>query len=218
MNPVLNFYLNLSQVSSLIPVVAGIRYYKILPRPLKILFYFCVAGVFFEITSNYNKAIRGNNMGGQHLYTVVDFLSLSAVFYWQVEKRRLRLLIGLNSLIFLGVALLDAYWIHTLRDPNDLSRGYASAFIILYALGYLYYLFTTDGTRYMWEYPMFWLCTGALAFHAGTVLYGMFKIYLLINAPKIEWASHVWNATLIIISKCLYAQSIRCVKKQKMKF
>ena len=218
MAPIVNFYLYLSQASSLIPVIAGIRYYKILPRPFKILFYFCVAGVFSEIVGKVGTVIFRNNMPGQHVYTVIEFLSFSAIFYLNVERRNLRMLIGVNAFLFFAVALLDALRIHGLSNPNDLSRGYASGFIILYTLGYLYYLFTIDDTRYMWEYPMFWLCTGALAFHAGTVLYGMSKIYLLINAPKIEWASHVWNATLIIISKCLYAQSIRCVKKQKMKF
>jgi hypothetical protein len=209
-------YLILSQLSVLIPAFAGVNHYKVLTRPFRILFYFFVISMLFEILGEITRRVYQNNMPGQHAFTLVEFLAFSMIYFLHIQKNSLaRYLIGINAVIFIAIAVADALYISSLKDPNDLSRGYSSAFITVYTLGYFYYLFQKDDIRYIWEYPMFWVCTGALVYFAGNALYSMFKSYLLIKAADIEGISHLGHTTLNIIANCLYAQSFQCLGKQK---
>lgn len=208
-------FINLSQASALIPVVTGIRNYKVLTRPFKFMLYFFILTVLFEIQSIIAIEIWTNNMPGQHLLTVVEFLSFSILYYSHTRKRTLRLLITINALIFFTIAIWDAIWGRGIWISNDLARGYAASSMIVYVLGYLYYLFTIDDTRYMWEYPMFWICIGALVYFAGNSPYILSKLQLIETNLGVEWLFHLVHGGLNIIANCLYAQSFRCFKKQE---
>jgi hypothetical protein len=214
MTPFQDFYLNLVQLSALLPIAMGIRYYKALTLPFKVLFYFSLAAVPFEIISRILTRVYTNNMPGQHLYTALEFLTFSLVFYMCTFRRRLKLLIVINALIFLFLAVRDAT--HNIWALNELSHGYAAASMMLYSLGYLYYLFTIDDTRYMKEYPMFWICISMLIYFALNVLYFLGESILILKNSQIAWGFHLTHGTLNIIANCLYAQSFRCFGKQKV--
>jgi hypothetical protein len=208
-------YVNISQASVLLPIVAGAFNYKLLTKPFKVLFYFFLLVTVMEIQARLSIDKYTNNMPGQHVYTLIEFLTFSAVFYLDTQKNSLnRRLIGFNSILFIGFAIVCA--IHFgINNPNDQARGYSAIFLTVYALAYLYYLFTLDSIRYMWEYPMFWFCTGTLLSFTGTSLYVMAKSYLLEQAAETEKVSHLINAAINIIVSCLFAQTFICLKKQK---
>ena len=213
MTPFEEFYLYLTQISSIIPVVAGFWYYKKLTLPFKILFYFCVLSALFEPASRILMKVYLNNIPGQQLYTVLEFLTLSLVFYLSTLKRNLRLLIVINALVFIVLAARDA--IHSIWELNELSHGYAAVSMMLYALGYLYHLFTVDDTRYMREYPMFWLCISMLVYFALNALYFIGETNLINENSRFAWGFHLSHGALIIIANCLLANAFRCLGKQK---
>lgn len=209
-----SLYIYSSKASVLIPVYAGIRNYKALNRPFKILFYFFVLCILFEIMASYLKWKYKNNMPGLHVYTIVEFLTFSMVFYLHLQKSGwLRRLMIINAIIFLIAAIITMCrnaWI-----PNDHIRSYSAACMILYTLGYLYYLFNKDDTHHMQEYPMFWICIGILVYFATNYTYFIANGYLLKEHIKVDWWFHFLHAGLNIITYCLYAQSFRCLGKQK---
>jgi hypothetical protein len=207
-------FIKLSQASVLLPIITGFSNYKRLTLPYRILLYFFVSCIGFEIQASITKTLYGNNMPGLHLYTLVEFLVFSAVYYLHFKKNSiLRLLIGINAIVFVGIALLDAFYIHGIMALNTLSRSYSSTSIIIYTLIYFYRLFQENSVQYIWEHPMFWICAGALIYFGGNNFYFLLKGYLMYKAVNVEWLSHFIHATLNIIGYIFYAQSFRCLKK-----
>jgi len=205
-----------SQASVLLPVIAGFASYKALTRPFKTLLYFFVICVGFECYASISIEFRPNNMAGQHLYTLVEFLAFSLFFYqYMPNGHLLRRLVLVNMFVFAGIAIFDGLYLHGLKVPNDFARTYSSIFITLYTLIVLYSLFQKEDILYVWQYPVFWICTGALIYFAGVTLYAMLKSYLLEYRKEIERVSNLVHAGLNIVANCLYAQSFRCLGRQK---
>lgn len=207
-------FLYLCQASVLIPIYYGIRHFKALTGPYKLLFYFFLFAVLFEVQAEIARRVFQNNMLGQHLYSIIEFIAFSAVFYMQLQKKnRLRYLMVANAIVFLSIAIANI--ILASDKTNDWSRGYSSYSLILYSLCYLYHLFTIDDTLYMWEYPMFWYCTATLVGFAPSALYIVTKGRLLVLAPETEKIFQLGYDTLNIIVSLLYAQTFRCLGKYK---
>ncbi|PSK93490.1 hypothetical protein [Taibaiella chishuiensis] len=204
---------NCSEVSVLIPVIAGIRSYPVLTLPFKILFYFFVLSGLFEIQSRIAIVLWQNNMPGQHLFTVVQFIAFTLLFLLHTQRKSLRVLLVANMLVLFGFALFNA--ITSIKDPNSLARGYAAASLTVYALIYLYYLFAIDSTRYVWQYPMFWICIGILMYFTVNFMYIMTKQYLIAKHLDVEWVGHLLHSVLNIIAHCLYAQAFTSLRKWK---
>lgn len=216
MSPIRIIYTRVSQASVFLPIISGFTRYKELNAPFRLFLYFFVVAAGFELQATLMNGVYKNNMPGLHLYTFVEFLGFSIVYYLHYEKGNLmRMLIGINIIIGVILALADACYINGIWMSNTLSRSYASASIVLYTLNCFYSLFQKDTTRYSWEYPMFWVSTGALIYFGLNTLYFMLTRYLLFNAAKIETLSLLSHNALNIIANCLYAQSFRCFRKQE---
>jgi hypothetical protein len=208
-------YINLVQASTLVPIIAGIINYKALTKPYMVLFYFMIANVLFEIQALVAIEMFHNNLPGLYLFTFIEFLVFSTVFYLNTRKNSIaRLLIIANVVVFIGIAVTEA--VHNqMKIANDLSRGYSSACLIIYTLIYFFHLFTTDDIRYMREYPMFWICIAILIYFGPNVLYFMERSKLIKEYPSVEWGIDMFHGMLVIIANCLVAQSFICLKKYR---
>ncbi len=207
-------YVKFSQLSVILPIIAGYRNREALTKPFKVLLYFFVFTLLIEIQGSIAIEIWHNNMPGQHLLTLVQFLVFSTVFYLEAQKNSIaRIFICIIAIGSIVVAMADIFYFEGIKEPNTYSRGYSSALMTLYALVYFYYLFQKDDTRYAWQYPMFWVCTGMLVYFGGNALYATLKSYLLERAESLEKIFNLGHVTLNLISSFLYAQSFRCLKK-----
>ncbi len=208
-------YIKLSQASILIPVFAGIANYRRLTPSLRLLLYFFLATIGFEVQASILGKVYHNNMPGLHLFTFVEFLLFSTVyllFFW--KHRILSLLIGFNMLVFTIAALADAFFIHDIWTINTLSRSYSSAAMLCYTLVYFYFMFSKDETRYSMKYPMFWVNAGVLVYFGSNILYFMFNEDLMARGSVASFFGLGVHATLNIIANYLYAQSFRCFKQK----
>lgn len=155
-------------------------------------------------------------MPGLHLYTIVQFLALSVVFYYYYEHKSLwRRLVLINGIVAFMVALADACWVDGILHTNTLSRSYAAVSMFVYALIYFYHLFQQDGRQYDFYDPMFWFAVAVLIYFANNILYFMIRRYLLIYYRDMETAPFVFYLSLNIIAHILYAQSFRRFGKWK---
>lgn len=211
-----NIYIKTSKYSLLLPIFMGLKYYKQLDKPFRLFLYFLIASLGFEIQASITRAIWKNNAPGKHLYVLVEFMAFSMLYYMHLRKGSpMRRLIGINACIFIGIAIADATFVHGITKDNSLARGYSSAFIVLYTLIYFLQLFRKDEGRYLKDYPMFWICTGALIYFGNNTLYFTIRDLLLAKDTRTEWVAHMIHAGFNIIAYCLYAQSFRCFRNQK---
>lgn len=212
----LTFFNYIAQASVLIPVIAGMLVYKKLTKSFRLFFWFFVLSIVSEVQARLTNIIFHNNMPGFHVFTMVEFLVFSTIYYLYFQKNSImRPLIAVNTIIFLCIAFVDIFYFKNILEQPILSRSYSSAFIVLYTLICFYHLLRKDDLQYSWVYPMFWVCVGALVYFAPNMLYFMLKKFLLTNAPDIEWISYHTHAAFNIIGNLLFAQSFRCFRKTK---
>lgn len=211
-------YIKLSQASILFPVVSGLIYYRKLNRSFKLLLYFFLITILFEISASTLKLVFHNNMPGLHLYTATEFSAFSYVYYYHFsQKKLLTYWILVNTIMFFTVALADAFFLNGIWNPNTNSRAVSSILLISYTLIYFYQFFKEDTELSSWEYPMFWINTGVLVYFALNLFYFMFNRYLISNASHTAKLSLFAHAAINIVANFLYAQSFRCFGKLKMK-
>lgn len=210
-------YNTLSQLSVLVPVVAGAVYYKKLSQPFRLFFWFFVFSAVAEAQAYVlSRLMDRNNIPGMHVFSLVEFWAFSMMYYFHFKKNsKLRPLIVLNAIVFTVLAYWEAFVSGSLFVAPTLSRSYSSFFIVLYTLAALYTLTRKEELRYSWEYPMFWLCIGALAYFGTNTLYFMFREWLAIHASKIEEFGYHSHAAFNIIANCIFAHAFRISAKWK---
>lgn len=208
-------FIKVSQASVLLPVLAGWTQYKRLTFPFRVLFYFFVAGIGFEILSGILKAVCHNNIPGLHLLVFVEFLVFSTVYYCYFQKGSiLRLFIGVNTIVFLAAWLADLF-INGIWVWNVFSRSYSSVSLTCYTLIYFYFLFKRDTTQYSAQDSMFWVSIGALVYFGSNMLYFILHNVLAGKAYNTAVMSIYFHAAINIIAHFLYAQAFRCFRITK---
>lgn len=210
-------FIKLSQASVLFPIIMGLIYYKKLTGPFRLLLYFFLSGFLFELQASVLKIFYQNNMPGLHLYTLVEGLVFSRIYYLHFQKNGvLRLFIGINTIVLIGACLADAFIISSIWGWNSFSRSYSSVSIVCYALAYFYFLFRNESTQYRTDQPMFWVATGTLFYFSCNTLYFMLNSSLVRNAYTAAFSGFIIHAAINIIAHLLYAQSFRCSRTQKV--
>src|SRR5258706_3424851 len=212
-------FIKLSQATVLFPVLLGIINFKKLNKPFRILLFFFILSILFEIQASLLKPIYYNNMPGLHLFTVCEFIFLSLVYYYHFSKNSvLSRFIILNTCLFLLAASFDAFIINGILEPNNLSRTYSSISLVTMSLIFFYSFFKNDYEFYSWQYPMFWFNTGVLIYFALNLFYFMLNNYLVEHAYSIAYNSMRVHAAINIISNLLYAKSFLCFSKSVVRY
>jgi hypothetical protein len=212
----IDLFVYVSQASVLLPVTAGLIYYQKLTAVFRLLFYFFLLCIGFEILAKATNMIYNNNMPGLHLFSITQFLAFSTVYYrYFRDKSVLRRLISVNAVVAFIIAMADALWINGILNSNTVSRSYTALSIMMYTLVYFYRLFQTDALQYDRYDPMLWFSIAVLVYFANNILYFMLRPKLLAYATDIEAISYYIYLSLNIIAHCLYAQSFRSFGKWK---
>jgi len=205
----------LSQASVILPIVTGWIAFRNLPSLFRLLFYFFILALITEIQARVLNIVAHNNMPGLHIYTWIEFISFSVVYYLYFQGKRVRALILINILLATVIGILNAIYWGGITAPNTVSRSYCAVFITLYTLYFFYILFKGNGGRFEWEYPMSWIAAGALIYFASNIGYFRFSELWYDKEPKVAGLSYLLHNCINIVSYCLFAQSFRCFYKQK---
>lgn len=178
--------------------------------PFKLLLYFFVISIGFEVQSVVFARVYHNNMPGLHLFTIVELLTFSAIFYMFFRrKQKLALVILINTAAFLFAAAADIVF-NGIWSYNAIARSYSSISILSYTLIYFYFMFGADERNYTIEHPMFWVSIGTIVYFGSNALYFMFNEDLMARGPAASKIGGVVHLGLNVIANYLYAQSFRC--------
>ncbi len=212
----IDLFVLVSQASVLLPIIVGWVYYKKLTLPFRLLLFYFLICIGFEILAAATRIIYNNNMPGLHLYSIVQFLAFSTVYYYHFSERSvLRQVILFNGIAAFIIALADALFIDGIMQSNTLSRSYGAVSMIVYTLIYFYQLFHQDTMHNNRYDPVFWFTIAVLVYFGNNLFYFMLKRYLLVNAKDVETFSYYMYLSLNIVAHFLYAQTFRCFSKWK---
>ena len=149
--------IRLSQISSIIPVICGLLYFKNLDKTFKSLVWILLFFVGVEIFSfSLTKSVK-INLPLYHIFTVLEFVLLYFVFnsYFQFSKKVNILVVGLFGI----VALLDAFLLHSLTTFNGIVKPLECIILTVLALYFYYNSLNKNLMNSIFKQPMFWFST-----------------------------------------------------------
>ncbi|MCR9171793.1 MAG: hypothetical protein NXI10_04835 [bacterium] len=167
---------------------------------LRILFVYVAVTGIFELITGIMFAYGVNNMVLFHTYFYIEFLAISAIFFFSYDSVFWRGIVGVFLVSFLAFSLID-YFYFDAWDPFKANERYAEGLmVIIMCAGYYISLLRRPIHRYLERQPMFWLTSGWLIYFAGTLYLFLFSKELLEMDSFHFWQIHaILNIGLNVI-------------------
>lgn len=207
MSSILNYC---SAFSGLLPIGAtGLRY-RSYDWVLRRLAWFFWVGGLFDLLGVVTEALHVRNLPLFHIFSVINLLFLSALYYYTLRGQRLRAAIALVAgglLVFTVYNALrpgELWWF-----PSQGMTGQCVLFILL-ALLYFYQLLRQPAVVAIEHNPLFWVNAGVLVYFSGNLFLFMLQEWLSRVAPLQHanyWAIH---SVANIVANLLYAAGLLC--------
>lgn len=162
-----------------IPIIVGIRNYKYLTTPLKIIFYFAILSSLMD-TLNSVMAVIFHQLSKPYVDTlaILDFALISAFYMLVLNKKWKTTIIILLTLYYL-LWIADLWFIEANSPMNIYPLTLESILIMFYAIVYMNQQ-TQTNIEVQWSVnPVNWINSGFLIFCASLVLLTLFYDLML---------------------------------------
>jgi len=204
-------FAHISAASNLIPAAVGLRTFRKLPAGMRYLAFLSILACVQLVAEFIVASLYGNNYFLADYYTVVEFVLLTAVFFFSTKSNTARFILGILLMAFL------VYWIiDMLQKPDSLSINTRMAmvsrvFLITMALvGFQGVL--AGGTSAISRLPVFWVSFAVAVYSAGTlVVFGLSNELLRMGMIYFEIAWYV-NWVLLIAVNLMYSKGMLCTE------
>lgn len=178
-------------------------------RPLLFLF---VTGLLNEIISYLMIKQYRNNLPNSNIYTIVEYILLSWLFF-SISKQnlsRVRLALSLAMIIWIA----DNFWWNKLAESNTIFRMYSSLMFISLSMDKINQLLMGN----------FWdpykntdllLCLSLLAYHTYRLWINIFHLFVKSMEPIFFIRLWLILCCINLLANITYSIAILCIPKQK---
>lgn len=206
------FIVVLVPAAVLIPLLAGGIRYKLLPAPAKCIVFYLLLGSIINLVAVKLAASHRNNLPLLHVYTVVEFVTLS-LFYWNVlPGRRIHRLLLLCCILFVIACIVNACIPQHILSFNSYTRSAGALIIIGYALYFFNVLVDRDYDHFFDRLPLFWMNAGILLYFSGSLLLFLFHVFLMGHELLDIWAWRL-HGLLVLIMYFLFTKGFLLCRK-----
>lgn len=169
-----------SDIIALIPIIAGIIYYKYLLKESRLLLYFTIIYFLIAIYSIWTSLLLENNLALFNLSDLLEIIFISIIFYQLNHQKTKRILILALFLISVGIGIYKFDFKDFAYFPYVINR----IFYLIFVFIYFHTLLSETVVKNILIHPPFWLCAGLIVYSTGSLLIFLFGKHLLsINAP-----------------------------------
>ena len=186
----------------LVSLFMALLKFKSVAKACPEMLYFLALAVFFEFLSRFLSGRRTNNMPYLHLYTTLEFLTIS-LFYYRTLKHFISAKVLLGTIIgFVSFAIINAFFIQGITNFNSYARSIECIILILFSLIYYYMMLSELSIKDPIKSTDFWLNTAFLIYFSGSFV--LFILSNLINEQSLEiniaaWAMHSFLLAILHI-------------------
>src|ERR1700756_1218304 len=180
----------LSIVSSLIPVAAGIYYFKKLSAGRKLILYFFLITAFADFINGWLGFHHINNQWEVNIYTVIEFSFYVLILSSWVKARTV------HRLSLIAAAFFYAAWIYCVLSAKTLGADTFPAEIIKSIVIMLLSAYVLGTLSIATEYPVlknykFWFAGVSFIYNSIGILLNYIFESLIANDPAYDWG--LWN-------------------------
>lgn len=172
---------DISSLCSLLPLVVGLL---LIRKNRSLLFRLLFTYVVLLVSSDAAGHLlvylgSNNNIWAIHIFTLLEFLVLAAIYYHSFNLPVIKKGILLAVVCFVLVSAADAFVIESIMQMNSVAKVVQSSLLILLAILYFYKVANDLSITYLDRDPVFLLSCGILIYKAGTTMsFAMFNTAL----------------------------------------
>lgn len=172
----------LSMLSILLPAIMAVAVFKRLPISLKILSFFIFVTCLMEGLVYLTYQLGINNMPIFHVYTYLEFISISLIYFYIFRSSRvMKWLILLFVMSFIVLSSINIFLGEQATVFNSFQRFVEYGFLMVYFVVFLSKIVASREAPFLELHPYFVLTVGFLIYFTGTLL-----LFLNVNQLK-EW-------------------------------
>jgi hypothetical protein len=189
-------------------IVALISFRRRFPLHFKTLLIFVFVYAIVDTTGNVMAAYYGIN--NHFLYNIlygIQYLVIAFFYYHTLRNTSLRRIILLFFFLFPLFFIVNSCWIQGFYTLQTYSIVLGGSFILLFAIAYIWQVYTSLETQSIFRDPIFWFSLAWLFYYGLNVPYLGMLNYLLKKDPifalayyiKVIYFSDCLRSTLLII-------------------
>ncbi len=193
---------------SLVACLLNLR--RLQPAYLKYFMWFLLLALPVETIGYYTKQQGIRNHLMYNVFFLVEFTFLNFIYYQAIPLERVRKIIRVHSLAFIGLFLVNATFVQGWTLFNSYMFLVGGLSVLTWIGIYFFQLLTNPTPPELRKQPLFWISTGLLFFFPGiTPIYGMLN-YLNSNYANIAVQSFAIIPLLFVIKYALLGVGFLC--------
>lgn len=157
--------------------------FKRLDKAFKPLAVACFIAPFLLSVSTYQWTHGMNNMFLKHIFTYLEFISVTCSFFYILNEQYQRRIVYAFSTFFIVFTVFDTIYIEPYKMyPSNIGLV-SSIIFIIYGLIFYHRVFREESVLYIEKHPYFWLSSGILIYNGSTIFITLFYNYMALNLP-----------------------------------
>ncbi|WP_295772117.1 hypothetical protein [uncultured Mucilaginibacter sp.] len=123
--------------STLLPLGAGLLYYKQINKPLRTLLLYLGMALIMNIIGITLASFKINNLPGLHVYTILEVVTLMLYFKHAFESERANKWINVILIAFPLLCIVNFSFFQSIYEFNTYTRPLGALFVIVASILYL---------------------------------------------------------------------------------
>ncbi|MFD0751619.1 hypothetical protein ACFQZS_15820 [Mucilaginibacter calamicampi] len=123
--------------ATLLPIIAGLIYYKRLNKPLRTLQVYLIASFIINTAGSILASHNINNLPLLHVYTIVEVLTVMLYYLYAFGKGDIGKWIKAVMVIFPVICIINFSFIQSIYTFNTFTRPLSAIIIILFTTAYM---------------------------------------------------------------------------------
>jgi hypothetical protein len=202
-------------------VIVGFIRLNRLERLLKSLPFFLLLTLFVECATPLHLIhFHGNNSWWFNIFTTLEFLYYSFVFYHLLQSKSLKKTVILITAVILIFACINIFLIQGFYNFHTHSYRVGALMVVTWCLLYFRHLMQSSDHIDLAKDPFFWMCTGLLFFYLVFFCYwSAFDNFLKMGFDKID--QELWDILRGPLNFLLYSCfviALLCPRKSRLSY
>jgi len=159
---------------------------------------------------------RGNNSWFFNIFTTIEFLYYSFIFYKLFQPTFLKKLVAKTTSVFLFFTCINIFFIQGFRKFHTVSYRAGAVMVVVWCCLYFRQLMESSAYIILVKNPYFWISIGLLFFYLGFFFY--FSAFDYIVYKKVKFSLALFNIisdTLNILLYSCFVIALLCPRKKR---
>ncbi|MFA6456464.1 MAG: hypothetical protein WCW40_06535 [Bacteroidota bacterium] len=202
-------FAHIAAASALLPLGAGLRYWKASRFPMKLFAAFSGFSVLHLLVEFVLGRMGKSNMWLVDFHQIVELFCILYVYHAWTTNRRLKDIFQYSAMFYSLTWIINKFYFEDPQHFSEINLSIAMLMLIIASVIILNSLVRITQHSVI-RHSVFWIASGVLLYSAGTII--VIALSNQVLAMGIEYFNIMWhiNWGFTIFANILYARSFAC--------